>query len=139
MYIALCTFMAVYKPLWAPEELIRRGLQPLARSKPCVVVETNAQEIHHTSQQGDVQDVASLFFRYGNHYTFQDDVSLVAQLKACAKEKDLLTGSRLHADILKWGLLAKSTFIGSTLVNLYAKCGVLVKAQELLDELPVRD
>ncbi|KAI5058791.1 hypothetical protein GOP47_0026961 [Adiantum capillus-veneris] len=72
-------------------------------------------------------------------YTFEDDSALLALVKDCTKERDLLKGSRLHADIARRGLLAKSIFIGSTIIDMYSKCGALSEAQGVLDELPVRD
>eukprot|EP00250_Pteridium_aquilinum_P007423 c17142_g1_i1 orf=97-303(+) len=50
------------------------------------------------------------------------DAALVSLLKACAKHKDLYQGIRLHADIVERGLLKKNIFLGSTLINMYAKC-----------------
>eukprot|EP00250_Pteridium_aquilinum_P011044 c19800_g1_i1 orf=75-860(+) len=62
--------------------------------------------------------------------------AFVALLRACAKNKDLYRGTRVHDDILKWGLLENCT---DALVTMYAKCGALEKAQEVFDELLVRD
>ncbi|KAI5056866.1 hypothetical protein GOP47_0028684 [Adiantum capillus-veneris] len=66
-------------------------------------------------------------------------LSLMTALKACAEKKDLYQGSRIHADIRGSGLLEKDTYLGNTLVSMYAKCGALVRAQQVVDELPVRD
>ena len=60
-------------------------------------------------------------------------------LKACTKEKDLCKGLRMNKDILKRGFLKKSIFMGTTLVVMYAKCGALEKAKELLEELADKD
>eukprot|EP00250_Pteridium_aquilinum_P008423 c1792_g1_i1 orf=1-459(-) len=66
-----------------------------------------------------------------NFHKFQDStdvaVHLVASLKACAKQKDLRRGAKLHIDIIRRGLLKSNVFVGTALVNLYAKCGVLEK------------
>ncbi|KAI5076844.1 hypothetical protein GOP47_0008909 [Adiantum capillus-veneris] len=64
--------------------------------------------------------------------------ALVTRLKLCAHQQDLLRGSILHSLIHEKGLL-KNPFIGSSLVNLYAKCGALTKAKEVFDELPLQD
>eukprot|EP00250_Pteridium_aquilinum_P023703 c2745_g1_i1 orf=1-222(-) len=58
-------------------------------------------------------------------------IGLVALLKACATQKDLYQGSKLHACILKQGLLRKNVFIGSAIVSMYAKFGALAKAQQV--------
>eukprot|EP00250_Pteridium_aquilinum_P020259 c24766_g14_i3 orf=338-1072(+) len=66
-------------------------------------------------------------------------IAIVASLRACAKQKDLYGGTRLHANTLKWGLLETSSHVANTLVSMYAKCGALAKAEELLDGLRVPD
>eukprot|EP00250_Pteridium_aquilinum_P019332 c24391_g3_i1 orf=314-622(+) len=65
--------------------------------------------------------------------------ALVAHLKSCAKQKDMFKGNRLHAYILNRGLLKENTLIGSTLISMYANCGALAIAQQVFDELPLRD
>ena len=68
------------------------------------------------------------------------DNTIVVLLKACVKSKDLYEGSRIHAHILKVGLLEASPYvIGRSLISMYSKCGSLSKAQQVLEELPLRD
>lgn len=64
---------------------------------------------------------------------------LVASLKVCTKLKALQMGIEIHADAARMGLLIIDPFVGSTLVDMYAKCGCLIKAQETFDGLPLRD
>ncbi|KAI5062550.1 hypothetical protein GOP47_0023089 [Adiantum capillus-veneris] len=72
-----------------------------------------------------------------NIYLYTDELfTYVTLLKSCTKRKDLQTGSKLHADIAARGLFGKDVIIGGTLINMYAKCGDLVKAQEVFDNLP---
>ena len=68
-------------------------------------------------------------------------IEFVALLKACAKTKDLIQGAKLHACILERNLHEKRPplYLASTLIHMYAKCGMLAKAQEVLFELPIRD
>ena len=67
------------------------------------------------------------------------DVTLVSLLKNCSKEKDLCKGIQIHAEISKRNLLEKSLYIGNALVNMYAKCGTFGKAEDVFEELPVRN
>lgn len=67
----------------------------------------------------------------------QDEVAIVVSLKVCAKQEDMGKGRKLHADILKRGLLS-NIFIGNALVNLYAKCGAPTTAQQVFDELSIK-
>ena len=63
----------------------------------------------------------------------------VDSLKVCAKDKNLCRGSRLHADILKHGLLGSSPYVATALINMYAKCGMIEKAKQVLEDIPNRD
>ena len=72
----------------------------------------------------------------------QKDVSIcpckhtfVTLLKACAKTKNLRTGSEVHAKIERTGWIDRDVFIGSSLIDMYAKCGRLDKAQKVFDKL----
>ncbi|KAI5073908.1 hypothetical protein GOP47_0011921 [Adiantum capillus-veneris] len=65
-------------------------------------------------------------------------VNFVGLLKACAKLQDLDTGTRLHTHVAQLGLVDKDIFLGSILVDMYAKCGSMGQAQEVFDELPVQ-
>ena len=69
----------------------------------------------------------------------KEDFNVVAFLKACAHKKDLCEGSRIHASIVRKGLLEKSPYLATTLISMYAKCGALLKAQKVLEELPTRN
>ncbi|XP_010922662.1 putative pentatricopeptide repeat-containing protein At3g08820 [Elaeis guineensis] len=59
-------------------------------------------------------------------------------LKACARLFDLDTGVKIHAHVLKAGF-ELDVFVKTSLLCLYAKCGLLDEAQRLFDEMPVRN
>ena len=65
--------------------------------------------------------------------------TVVALFKACTKLVDLEQGLKIHASISKCGLLEKDPFVGTSLIDMYAKCGAIDKAQDVFGELPVRD
>ena len=67
------------------------------------------------------------------------DLTLVDLLRICAKKKDLHHGMGLHDHILHKGLLQKCPYLASSIVCMYAECGDLEKAQQVLLDLPVRD
>ncbi|KAH7437976.1 hypothetical protein KP509_05G099100 [Ceratopteris richardii] len=48
-------------------------------------------------------------------------------------------GKEIHAEIARKGFLNENVTIGSALVDMYAKIGELVAAQEVFDELPVHN
>jgi pentatricopeptide repeat protein len=68
-----------------------------------------------------------------------DEVTLTCTLHACANVGALDKGKQIHDEIGKRGFLRKSIVLGNALVDMYAKCGVLAKAREVVDELPARD
>ncbi|MCO5609779.1 hypothetical protein L7F22_064011 [Adiantum nelumboides] len=68
-----------------------------------------------------------------------DAVTYACILKACGTVQDAGMGKKIHDDIVSQGLLQKSVVLGIALIDMYAKCGVLQKAQKLLEELPVRN
>jgi pentatricopeptide repeat protein len=60
-------------------------------------------------------------------------------LKDCGCIGSLQKGEQIHAQVSIQGLVEKDIVLGNALVDMYAKCGALVKAQEVFDTLPVRD
>ena len=48
-------------------------------------------------------------------------------------------GEKIHDSFFSMGVLEKDTTVGAALVDMYAKCGMLVKAKEVLMDLPARD
>ncbi|KAI5083814.1 hypothetical protein GOP47_0003557 [Adiantum capillus-veneris] len=68
-----------------------------------------------------------------------DVVTLVCSLKACGMTKSVKVGEDIHAEIARDGLLEKNPLVGNALVDMYAKCGLLEKAQEVFAKLRVRD
>ncbi|KAI5065694.1 hypothetical protein GOP47_0020389 [Adiantum capillus-veneris] len=65
--------------------------------------------------------------------------ALVSLVNACAELRDVSQGQELYAEIARKGLLVSDVYAGNTLVNMYIKCGMLVRAQEVFDNLHVRD
>ncbi|KAG1342358.1 pentatricopeptide repeat-containing protein, mitochondrial [Cocos nucifera] len=59
---------------------------------------------------------------------------------ASAELLDLGLGSSIHGNAIKFGLFnGKSTAVGSSLVYMYSKCGVIGDAYRMFDEMPARD
>ena len=68
-----------------------------------------------------------------------DAVTFVCTLKACGSLGAIKEGREIHVEISKQGLLERDSVIGSALVDMYAKCGLLQHAQEVFDKLTVHD
>jgi pentatricopeptide repeat protein len=50
-----------------------------------------------------------------------------------------LQGEEIHAEVIKLGLFPKDTLLCNALVHMYARNGMLEKAQEVFDKLPAPD
>ncbi|KAH7307687.1 hypothetical protein KP509_22G072200 [Ceratopteris richardii] len=68
-----------------------------------------------------------------------DSVSFSSLLKACGSLGAAQIGSEIYSDILERGLLQSDAVLGSAVVDMYAKCSGLEKAQHVFDELPIQN
>ncbi|KAH7300893.1 hypothetical protein KP509_23G002500 [Ceratopteris richardii] len=68
-----------------------------------------------------------------------DKVTFTSILKACSTLRDLSMEKKIHDYVARRGLVSKDIILATTLLNMYVNCGVLRKAQKVLDELPSRD
>lgn len=68
-----------------------------------------------------------------------NSVSFACTLKACGDIGATLKGEEIHARVERKGVLAKDAIVATALVDMYAKVGLLVNAQEVFDKLPIRD
>ncbi|KAJ7562637.1 hypothetical protein O6H91_03G078200 [Diphasiastrum complanatum] len=59
----------------------------------------------------------------------------VALLKACARRKALVEGKQVHALLVQSGR-DSDVFLGSTLLDMYAKCGSVVDALKVFNMMP---
>ncbi|XP_022850166.1 pentatricopeptide repeat-containing protein At2g03880, mitochondrial-like [Olea europaea var. sylvestris] len=64
-----------------------------------------------------------------------NEFTLATVLKGCSICLDLESGKQLHADVIKIGALS-DVYVGSTLVDLYAKCGEMEYAENVFVMIP---
>ena len=67
-----------------------------------------------------------------------DNYTYPCALKACSGLENLNVGLQIHGAVVKVGL-DLNLFIGNGLVAMYGKCGCLMAARRVLDEMPSRD
>jgi len=67
-----------------------------------------------------------------------DISTYVSLLQACTQNKALKEGNSIHAHINKTGFTRDRT-LSNTLVNMYVKCGSLVDARRVFDQLTQRN
>ncbi|KAJ7540216.1 hypothetical protein O6H91_10G005600 [Diphasiastrum complanatum] len=90
------------------------------------------------ADSGEVEEAINLFQQMQETGLAPDKVLLVLLLKACARLAALEQGRQLHSHIIKRGFQS-DVIVGSTLVNMYAKCGCTEDARELFDNMSERD
>ncbi|MCO5611754.1 hypothetical protein L7F22_066012 [Adiantum nelumboides] len=66
-------------------------------------------------------------------------VTLVCRLKACGFIGAVDMGWKLHSEIERRGLLKEDKAVGNSLVDMYAKCGFPLCAQQVFEKLSVQD
>ncbi|CAK9174333.1 unnamed protein product [Ilex paraguariensis] len=59
-------------------------------------------------------------------------------LRACAKLEDIQQGRLIHSSINKTPALS-NVFVGSSLINMYARCGYVLEATQVFDSMPERN
>ncbi|CAM6101086.1 unnamed protein product [Calypogeia fissa] len=67
-----------------------------------------------------------------------DTFTFVPVLKACGNLQDLEEGRRFHTLIKETGL-ELDLFVGTSLVDMYAKCGSTEEARSVFNKMPARD
>ncbi|KAJ7550458.1 hypothetical protein O6H91_07G102400 [Diphasiastrum complanatum] len=67
-----------------------------------------------------------------------DEVTFSLILSACAGIPSLEKGKQVHSDAIEAGL-AFGIFVGTALVDMYAKCGNVTDARAVFDEMPARN
>lgn len=67
----------------------------------------------------------------------QNAVSFACSLTACAHLGALERGQEVHADIVRDGF-ENDLCVSSSLIDMYAKCGIIEEARDVFDTMPVR-
>ncbi|KAH7427482.1 hypothetical protein KP509_10G046000 [Ceratopteris richardii] len=68
-----------------------------------------------------------------------DSITFISVLKACSSLHDITKGESVHMRVHRYGVSEKEAKIGTALVDMYAKCGALVRAKDIFNQLFCRD
>ena len=82
------------------------------------------------AKQGKGEEALKCFQYMQHHGISPDVVTFLCILKACVSLSDVDKGKEIHDEIVRKGLLEKHIELGNALVDMYAKCGELEKAQK---------
>lgn len=87
---------------------------------------------------GRFREAISIFQRLLEMNLTPDSFTLVRVLLACTQLGDLNTGESIHRYITNNGM-GRNVFVGTSLVDMYAKCGHMEKARRVFDDMPEKD
>ncbi|KAJ7534639.1 hypothetical protein O6H91_13G104000 [Diphasiastrum complanatum] len=90
------------------------------------------------AQQGLGKEALDLYKQMKQEGVQPDTVTYLVLLKACASIPSLEQGKQLHLDIIKSGF-ESDVIVGSTLVDMYAKCGHIEDARQVFNNMNERD
>ena len=65
-----------------------------------------------------------------------DSITFICGLQACRSKGAIDKGREIHSRIIKLSLPEMDDPFGSTLVNMYGKCGLLKEAEQVFDRFP---
>ncbi|XP_020095640.1 pentatricopeptide repeat-containing protein At5g27110 [Ananas comosus] len=85
-------------------------------------------------QSGQASKALELFEAMSSCGLNPNSVTLTTALSACARLGDLVTGRRIHDELIRIEFPIDS-FISAALVDMYGKCGCLEKAREVFEQI----
>ncbi|KAH7284770.1 hypothetical protein KP509_34G069900 [Ceratopteris richardii] len=68
-----------------------------------------------------------------------DEITFACILKACGSRGSVFKGQEIHSQVIQKGVSKLSMVVGTALVVMYSKCGMLMESQYLFDRLPIQD
>ncbi|KAL0324530.1 UNVERIFIED_CONTAM: Pentatricopeptide repeat-containing protein, mitochondrial [Sesamum calycinum] len=88
-------------------------------------------------QEEEEEEAFCMFRRMMSEGIAPDEVSLASILNATANLRDLCKGMQVHCFLVKYGL-EKGLYAGSSLIDMYCKCGIVEAATSLFSYMPGR-
>ncbi|KAH7289132.1 hypothetical protein KP509_31G059600 [Ceratopteris richardii] len=87
-------------------------------------------------ENGRLEEALSYYKEMCHKGVPPDGITFICILKACGFMQDGSGSRKIHSELLKTGLLKIDAFVGSSLVDTYAKCGLLEEAEDVFERLP---
>ncbi|KVI00821.1 Pentatricopeptide repeat-containing protein [Cynara cardunculus var. scolymus] len=89
-------------------------------------------------QKGFYDEALQFFKKMRQDYVYGDQATFASTLRASANLTSLSLGKQLHSAMVALGCIS-NVFCGSSLVDMYAKCGHIKEAIQAFKEMPVRN
>eukprot|EP01018_Ginkgo_biloba_P017192 Gb_07106 [translate_table: standard] len=93
------------------------------------------EDVGSLCRQGRLKEALDFFQLFEQRGIWADSSTYDSLLHVCVNKKALPEGKLVHAHIIQTGFKPK-IYLGNRLVTIYAKCGSLVDARRVLDEMP---
>jgi len=122
---------------FAQNGLVDKALKLFQKTPQKDVFQCNAM-ISGYAQNGCFEEALKLFQEVHGIGVKPDSDTLASVLSSCANLASLGCGKHIHGGIIRSGL-ELNIFVGSALVDMYAKCGDINDARKVFDEMPGRD
>ncbi|WCJ36508.1 Tetratricopeptide repeat (TPR)-like superfamily protein [Euphorbia peplus] len=90
------------------------------------------------AQQGFHEDAIALYFQMEEEGIEPDQFTFPRVLKACGGLGLIRIGEAVHRDVIRFGF-SDDGFVLNSLVDMYAKCGDIVKARKIFDDIGLKD
>ncbi|OVA19541.1 Pentatricopeptide repeat [Macleaya cordata] len=90
------------------------------------------------AEMGRYEDAMALYFQMEEENVEPDQFTFPRVLKACAGLGSIQIGEAIHRDIVRSGF-GSDGFVLNALVDMYAKCGDIVKARKVFNKIVHRD
>ncbi|VVB17313.1 unnamed protein product [Arabis nemorensis] len=90
------------------------------------------------AETGDCSEAMNLLSQMRKEGTKPNSITLLAIVSACTHSASLSFAYRILSHILKCGFMS-NTVLGNALIDMYAKCGSLLAARKVFDELNEKD
>eukprot|EP01018_Ginkgo_biloba_P018849 Gb_21580 [translate_table: standard] len=101
------------------------------------VVSWNAM-IAGYAQIGHVNETLTLFHQMQLLHTNPNSVTMCSVLRTCVQVSALQLGRQMHGYIISTGF-ESNVFVGTALIDMYAKCGSLECARKAFDKMSTKD
>lgn len=124
--------------------LIEDFIQPISEQHNSQGLTTDLPFLSSSSSKGisnvsgQFLDSNSVFNQSCNERLKIDATILSYAVSSCGSRRNLHGGIQYHCFALRTGFIA-NVYVGSSLINLYCKCGKLDYAYQVFEEMPVRN
>ncbi|CAN1842686.1 Pentatricopeptide repeat-containing protein At4g25270, chloroplastic [Linum perenne] len=90
------------------------------------------------AESGQYEDAMAIYFQMEEDGVKPDRFTFPRVLKACAGIGMIQVGEAVHRDLVRFGF-GYDSFVMNALVDMYSKCGDIVKARRIFDKIRSKD